>query len=333
MNSTKYEDVEDAQGQVPIEKIIDYKYLAKAKEYESLMKSLTLTGNIKRDNRTAEELKKDKEAIELLNQLAECNDPALAYGFMLYNETGITKIYWAKRVGKLRKNKSAFFDLDKYLEWLTEIFATLNGDHSKFHDPLYYFKPGGVNKAGKIVGDYDVMNSFRTHWNMYFLPILAIYLFHEDEKKNNYGISIEAVMDNENGAGNHLEAEISKNHNFVNSPERNIDFKDVEDFLKAFNRFPLKDPIAFKAGTKATGLSYKDVIVALVDGSMKNPSSLRTKFSIGLSIQERIMNKIKRVMDRYGVTIQNLADYISEYRTIALDILSGRNVTFDQEIA
>lgn len=331
MNSLNYE-VTEAQGKVPIEKIIDHKYLAKAKEYEQLMKDLTLSGNIKINNRTEEEIQKDRKAIELLNKIAKCENPALAYGFMLYNETGITKIYWTKRVGKLRKNKSEFFGLDKYLEWLTEIFATLNGDHSKFHDPLYYFKPNGKNKKGEIVGNYDVMNSFRTHWNMYFLPILAIYLFNEDKKQNDYGVSIDSIMESETGASNHLEAEISKKCNSLSSPDVDMDFKEVESFLKAFNKFPLKDPIAFKAGTKATGISYKDIMIALVDGSLKNPTSLRSKFSIGLSIQEKIMNKIKRIMDKYGVTIQNLADYISEYRTVAMDILNGRNVTFNQEL-
>lgn len=330
MNSTNYE-VTEAKGKVPIEKIIDYKYLAKAKYYEQLLKDITLTGNVKFNNRTEEEFQKDEKAIKILNKLSECNDPALAYGFMLYNETGITKLYWTKRVGKLRKNKSEFFETDKYLEWLTEIFSALNGDHTKFHDPLYYFKPNGKNKKGEVVGNYDVMNSFRTHWNMYFLSILAIYLFNEDKKQNDYGISIDSIMDSETGAGNHLEAELSRKSSSINSPERDIEFKEVEDFLKAFNKFPLKDPIAFKAGTKATGISYKDIMVALVDGSMKNPTSLRSKFSIGLSIQEKIMNKIKRIMDKYGVTIQSLADYITEYRTIAMDILSGRSVTFNQE--
>lgn len=288
---------------------------------------MTFKGNITRTNRTPEQQEADKRAIELLKELADCNNPALAYGFMLYNESSITKIYWTKRVGKLRQDKREFFALDKYLEWLTEIFAMLNGDHEKFHDPLYYFKPGG-NRKGTAVGDYDVMNSFRTHWNMYFLPILAMYLYQEDQKYNDYGVSIDAAMENENGAGNHLEAELAQKGNMIRSPEEDSDLLEVEAFLKAFTQSPLCDPIPFKAGTAATGVTYRDIVRSIVDGTMNNPTNIRAKYKIGLSIQERIMDKIKKVMDRYGVTTQTLADYISEYRTVALDILDGKKATF-----
>ena len=326
MNTTDYE-LGDAQGAVPIEKFVEAQYLEEAKQYAALFASLTFKGNITRTNRTPEQQEADKRAIELLKELAECNNPALAYGFMLYNESSITKIYWTKRVGKLRQDKREFFALDKYLEWLTEIFAMLNGDHEKFHDPLYYFKPGG-NRKGTAVGDYDVMNSFRTHWNMYFLPILAMYLYQEDQKYNDYGVSIDAAMENENGAGNHLEAEIAQKGNMIRSPEEDSDFFEVESFLKAFTQPPLCDPIPFKAGTAATGVTYRDIMRSIVDGTMNNPTNIRAKYKIGLSIQERIMDKIKKVMDRYGVTTQTLAEYISEYRTVALDILDGKKATF-----
>lgn len=69
-------------------------------------------------------------------------------------------------------------------------------------------------------------------------------------------------------------------------------------------------------------------MLSIVDGTMNNPTNIRAKYKIGLSIQERIMDKIKKVMDRYGVTTQTLADYISEYRTVALDILDGKKATF-----
>lgn len=326
MNTTDYE-LGDAKGAVPIEKFVEAQYLEEAKNYAALFTSLTFKGNITRTNRTPEQQEADKRAIELLKELADCNNPALAYGFMLYNESSITKIYWTKRVGKLRQDKREFFALDKYLEWLTEIFAMLNGDHEKFHDPLYYFKPGG-NRKGTAVGDYDVMNSFRTHWNMYFLPILAMYLYQEDQKYNDYGVSIDAAMENENGAGNHLEAELAQKGNMIRSPEEDSDLLEVEAFLKAFTQSPLCDPIPFKAGTAATGVTYRDIIRSIVDGTMNNPTNIRAKYKIGLSIQERIMDKIKKVMDRYGVTTQTLADYISEYRTVALDILDGKKATF-----
>lgn len=326
MNTTDYE-LSDAKGAVPIEKFVEAQYLEEAKNYAALFTSLTFKGNITRTNRTPEQQEADKRAIELLKELADCNNPALAYGFMLYNESSITKIYWTKRVGKLRQDKREFFALDKYLEWLTEIFAMLNGDHEKFHDPLYYFKPGG-NRKGTAVGDYDVMNSFRTHWNMYFLPILAMYLYQEDQKYNDYGVSIDAAMENENGAGNHLEAELAQKGNMIRSPEEDSDLLEVEAFLKAFTQSPLCDPIPFKAGTAATGVTYRDIMRSIVDGTMNNPTNIRAKYKIGLSIQERIMDKIKKVMDRYGVTTQTLADYISEYRTVALDILDGKKATF-----
>lgn len=326
MNTTDYE-LGNAKGAIPIEKFVEAQYLEEAKNYAALFTSLTFKGNITRTNRTPEQQEADKRAIELLKELAECNNPALAYGFMLYNESSITKIYWTKRVGKLRQDKREFFALDKYLEWLTEIFAMLNGDHEKFHDPLYYFKPGG-NRKGTAVGDYDVMNSFRTHWNMYFLPILAMYLYQEDQKYNDYGVSIDAAMENENGAGNHLEAELAQKGNMIRSPEEDSDLLEVEAFLKAFTQSPLCDPIPFKAGTAATGVTYRDIMRSIVDGTMNNPTNIRAKYKIGLSIQERIMDKIKKVMDRYGVTTQTLADYISEYRTVALDILDGKKATF-----
>lgn len=326
MNTTDYE-LGNAKGAVPIEKFVKAQYLEEAKQYAALFTSLTFKGNITRTNRTPEQQEADKRAIELLKELADCNNPALAYGFMLYNESSITKIYWTKRVGKLRQDKREFFALDKYLEWLTEIFAMLNGDHEKFHDPLYYFKPGG-NRKGTAVGDYDVMNSFRTHWNMYFLPILAMYLYQGDQKYNDYGVSIDAAMENENGAGNHLEAELAQKGNMIRSPEEDSDLLEVEAFLKAFTQSPLCDPIPFKAGTAATGVTYRDIMRSIVDGTMNNPTNIRAKYKIGLSIQERIMDKIKKVMDRYGVTTQTLADYISEYRTVALDILDGKKATF-----
>lgn len=317
-----------AKGAVPIEKFVEQKYLDEAKSYEQLFQSLTLSGKITRTNRTPEQKQIDKDAIDLLLEMQEASNPAIAYGFMLYNEEGIVKQYWHYRVGKLRKNKKDFFNLDKYLEWLTEIFSALNGDHPSFHDPLYYFKPGGKSRKGDTVGDYDVMNSFRFSWNSYFLSNLAIYLWRQDEKYNDYGVSIEAAMENENGAGNHLEAEIAANANVIHDPEADATFDSVENFLKAFTESPLSDPIPFKAGTTATGISYRDVIRAIVDGTMKNPTNVRARFNFGLSIQNRIMSKIKSLMDDFGITTQDLADYISAYRTVALDILDGQDASF-----
>ena len=327
MNTTNY-SLGNAQGQVPVEQIIDRKYLSDAKQYADRLRDLTLSGKVTANNRTPDQIQKDNEAIQLLTELSECNNPALAYGFMLYDEAGITKLYWTQRVGKLRQDKREFFSLDKYLEWLTEIFATLNGDHPKFHDPLYYYKPDSIDKQGRHVGYYDVLNSFRVEWNRHFLPQLAYYLYEEDQKYQDYGVSIDAAMENENGAGNHLEAEIAKNGNMISNPEDDEAFHSVEEFLKAFNEPPLNGPVPLKAGTKATGLTYKDFMTAIVDGTMRNASNIRSKFTIGLNVQERIMAKIQKYMEQYGVDIQTLADYIKDYRTVALDILAGHDTSF-----
>lgn len=317
----------NVKGQVAIEKIIETEYLSDAKEYAELMKDLTLTGNVTADNRTPEQEEKDKQAIELLKELAECQNPALAYGFMLYNESSIVKIYWTQRVGKLRQDKRDFFGLDKYLEWVTEIFTTLNGDHPKFHDPLYYYKFDTVKK-GQRVGFYDVMNSFTIQWNRFFLSQLAYYLYQEDQKYQDFGVSIEDALESENGAGNHMEAEISLKNGNTSSIEDDVRFLAVEDFLKAFNKAPLNGTVPLKAGTKASGMTYKDFMKAIVDGTMKSASNVRSKFTIGLNVQERIMEKIKKYMESYGVDLQSLADYITDYRIVALDILDGRNTSF-----
>ena len=306
MNTTDYE-LGDAKGAIPIEKFVEAQYLEEAKNYAALFTSLTFKGNITRTNRTPEQQEADKRAIELLKELADCNNPALAYGFMLYNESSITKIYWTKRVGKLRQDKREFFALDKYLEWLTEIFAMLNGDHEKFHDPLYYFKPGG-NRKGTAVGDYDVMNSFRTHWNMYFLPILAMYLYQEDQKYNDYGVSIDAAMENENGAGNHLEAELAQKGNMIRSPEEDSDLLEVEAFLKAFT--PLKSIrsfIAFSASflvATATGnlVEVGEAIGIMAAQSIGEPGTqltMRTFHTGGVAGGEDITQGLPRVEELF----------------------------------
>lgn len=329
MDTTNY-DLGFAVGQVPIKDFIQKSYYSEAEEYADLFRELTFKGNIRRDNRTPEQVQKDKEAIDLLLEFKRkgVDNNALAYGFMLYNETSITKIYWTKRVGKLRQDKREFFALDKYLQWLTSIFTMLTGKLEAFPDPLYYFKPGGKSRKGKSVGDYDVMNSFRTHWNMYFLPILAMYLYREDMKEEDQGISIDAALENENGAGQHLEAELAQKGKMIHSPEADSEFFEIENFLKEFTKSPLCDPIPFNAGTVATGVTYRDIMRSIVDGTMNNPTNIRAKYKIGLSIQERIMNKIKDVLEKYGVGIQELADYIAEYRTVALDILDGKEASF-----
>lgn len=332
MDSTKYSVDYETHGVVKIEDIIDPKELSKAKEYSELFKDLTLEGRVTRENRTPEQIQKDLEAIALLQQLKDEINPALAWGFMLYNEAAITKCYWTQRVGKLRQNKREFFEMDKYLEWLTEIFATLNGEHPKYHDALYYYKLNGTGKNGENVGDYDVMNSFRTHWNMYFLKILAIYLYQEDQKYSDYGISIDAALENENGAGNHLEAELAKNIKTVVDAETQTTFLAIEEFLKSFNFSPLCDPVPLNTGTKATGVTYRDCMLAIVDGSWTTGKTAYEKFRIGPSIQQKITSKLRHEMNKQGFDIEDFGKYLEAHRAIAIDIIEGKDVSFLDEV-
>ena len=146
---------EDAKGLTPISTIIESQYKDEAFQVAEYLRSISLQGNVTKESRTAEDIEKDTKAIQFLKDLSDVDNPALAYGFMLYNETGIVKQYWAKRCGILRKNKRVFWDQDVYIEWLINIYSILNGDHESIHDPLYFYKPGGTNSSGKVVGDYD----------------------------------------------------------------------------------------------------------------------------------------------------------------------------------
>lgn len=330
MDSTKYTTDYDTHGLVKIEEIIDPKYIDGAREYEQLFKDLTLSGNIRRNNRTPEQVEIDKEATDLLLKFRdnEGNTPELCYGFMLYNEASITKIYWTKRVGKLRQDKREYFTVDKYLEWLTEIFAVLNGQHPKYQDPLYYFKFGKASRNADLVGDYDVMNSFRVHWNMYFLPILAIYLYQEDQKEFNLGVSIDAALENENGAGNHLEAEMVKNSKNIQDMDDYDSFTAVEEFLQSFTSGPLSEPVPLNTGAKGAGVTYRQVMIAIVDGTWTSGKTAYEAFKIGPSIRERILSKIKHEMTKYSITLEDFGRYLDSYRTTALDILNGEDASF-----
>lgn len=330
MDSTNYQADYDTHGIVRIEEIIESEYLEEARTYRDLFKELTLSGKITKTNRTAEDIQKDKEATTLLKEMGTGLNKALAWGFMLYNEASITKIYWTQRVGKLRQDKREFFNRDKYLEWLTEIHAVLIKGHPKYTDPLYYYKLGKKSRSGEVVGDYDVMNSFRTHWNMYFLPILAMYLYAEDQKYNDYGISIDAALENENGAGNHLEAELAQHSKQITSEDQTA-FLAIEDFLRAFTRAPLSDPIPLNTGTKAKGVTYRDIMLSIVDGSWTSGKAAYEKFMIGPSIQSKVLAKIKFEMNKYGFGLEEFGRYLEDYRATAIDILNGINATFNSE--
>lgn len=343
MDSTKHIADYSTHGIVEIKDFIEPAYYKKAVEYFELMKSLTLTGRVDEKNRTPEQIEMDKRASDLIKQIRVADDPALAYGFMLYNEASITKIYWTNRVGKKRLDKKEFFSEEKYLEWLTEIYTTLSGRHPKYHDPLYYYKLGEKSRSGKIVGTYDVMNSFRVFWNQTFLPILGMYLYEEDMKAAGYErekytdedgtkkyrwvakqVSIDAALENENGAGNHLEADMAKHSKTTLSVDEADTYDAVEDFLRSFTSGPLSEPVPLNTGAKAAGVTYKDVVLALVDGSYSSGKAAYQKFLIGPSIQMKILSKIKYEMNRHGFGLEDFANYLDDYRVIAMDILTGK---------
>ena len=312
---------DQTEGIVPISAIIDEKYKNKAIQIATYLKAITLTGDYSSpSDRTPDEVQKDNEAIDFLNQLADCSDPAYAYGFMLYDETGIMKQYWAKRCGKLRKNKTEFFNQDVYLEWLINVFKILNGDHESIHDPLYYYKPAGETKRGVKVGNYDIMNSFRVYWNMYCLPILAQWLFKQDQSETDFGaISIEGSTENAD-AGHHLDAEMAA-ANGAADPEQEAVFDEVEAVLRSFTRSPWSDPI--NAGSKAGAVTYLDVMKAIVAATCGSLAGLRKELNLSQSVQTRAIEKIKNYLDKNGITIEDLGNYISKYPTTAKDILEG----------
>lgn len=345
MDTTAYEDNPFASGQIPIEKFIPREYLQAAKDYKTLFESVTLTGNVKPNNRTPEQIKKDEEAIELLKELGSKDknkDPAIAYGFMLYDETSITKIYWANRVNRLRYDKSEFFSLDRYLEWLTAVSDVLLNNHPKIFDPLYYYKVDTVKKDGTRVGYYDVMNSFRVQWNRTCLVKVAYLLRLQDKADREMGmshvddsedtniqmVSYEGALENENGAGNHLEAQMSANGNFVTSNDDEDTLRAVETFLKSFVDGNLSGAVPFKSGTKAAGMTYRDYMIAIIDGSVNNVSAIRNKFILGQAVQARINAAIESEMTKCGITLQDLANYLADYKTVALDILNGIDNSF-----
>lgn len=56
------------------------------------------------------------------------HEESAVYGFMLYARKTIAKYYWISYAHKATNyNKSEYYDEDKYLEWLTEIWVVLAG--------------------------------------------------------------------------------------------------------------------------------------------------------------------------------------------------------------
>lgn len=334
MNNTGYE-FDQTEGIVPIRKIIDRKYIDKAEQYAAYLKAITLTGKVTKDSRTEDDIAKDNEAIDFLRELAKCEDPALAYGFMLYNETGIMKQYWSKRCGKLRKNKTEFFNQDVYLEWIINVFKILNGDHENIHDPLYYYKPlkdgesaaklgyKKANGAEVKISEYDIMNSFRVWWNMHCLPVLAAWLFKQDDQdgfmNGKATISIEGSYDNED-AGHHLEKEMADSVGTSN-PELDATYDEIENILRKFTRAPWTTPL--NANSKAGTTSYLDVMKFIVAGTCDSLSAMRKQMNLSQAVQGRAIENIKHVFEKAGITTEELAGYLNSYGTIAMDILNN----------
>lgn len=331
-----YIDQGVTKGAIKIIQLVPANLRDQAQAYAEEMVELTSkTGMKNSDDRDQAQIDKDTRAVELLNELKYEDNEALIWGFMLYNESGICKKYWTNRVGKLRKNKGPWFEKEPYIQWLSEIHIALSGKNPSFKDPLYGYSPDGTNK-GKRVGFYDVMNSFRTYWNMYFLPILAEKMYKEDQKDSDYDkstISIDQLDDKDDGAfRNRVEGEMSNATGAqIEDPEVFEDYLVVEEMLKAFTQAPLNQPMPFLAKTSAAyGTTYLQVMKVLMDslsGDEKGITNFRTKLKLSQETQVKVMQKIQEVMEDYGVSIQLLGDYLSNFHPIAVKILKGQKAS------
>ena len=334
MDTTKYASNYGITGAVPIIELVPHTLREAATQWMEYFKELTLSGNTTFSNRSEDEIKKDEEAMEVLKLFRAKNNPdreAQVWGFMMYDEGDIVKCYWAKYCGKLRKSKREFYGRDKYIQWCTEINTALCGHHIKFKDPLYYYKINDENSKGVVVGNYDVMNSFRVFWNKFFLTILAQYLYDVDSEEYNTGISIEQAHENENGAGEHLEAALADKVQYTLDVEKQTTFEEIEDFLRSFLRPPLNQPISSKEGLKSAGVTYLDVMKVIVEGVISSVSNLRKRLNLSQSVQQKTTEHIMRLLEGRGLTVQDLADYLTSFGTIARDILNGVDNSFKKD--
>ena len=340
MDSSAYNYADGAEGLCPIIKVVPPEFQSEAKEWAAYLHSITLSGNKKTaEMRTQEDIEKDEKAIEFLNMFPRPNKapspdftPAVYWGFMLYNESGITKTYWKNYVGTLRKNKSDYFNLDKYLEWITEISVILSGKHPYFHDPLYYYTVNGKNKQGKLVGYFDVMNSFRTTWNSQFPSFIAKYLWKQDAMNSDWAganekgqkiISIEQAMENEDG-GNHLASQMAQSNKNMGTltPEDEYEFSVVEDFLRSFLKKPFTDPLP------KSEISTKDFVRALVSGEVGSNAALKKALGIHSSVEQKAIANVTKQMEVFGVDKNSFAEYLSRFKDIGVEILDGKKISF-----
>lgn len=292
---------------VKVEDLIEDKYLDKALRYCELFEELTLRGDYKKaEDRSEEDIEKDQKAIELLKKLQIHTDPALAYGFMLYDESSITKAYWKKRVGN-RKNphtKQPWTSLDKQADWLYEVYLVLMGQNPKCEDPLYYYK------FTDTTGRFNIMNNFKMHWNMYLLPVLSRVIF--ERNVNDY----KPLGDSKN------DFEIAADY----SDEDIDNFIQVENFIKHIYK---KGTIKTNKGSSFEGLTWSKVLKEIIKHKEETLSQLTTVLDLP-QVQSfyKLEDVLKKDMKKFDIDQSIFAKYISKFEDVALDILNGKEATF-----
>lgn len=296
---------------VKVEDLIEDKYLSKALEYYELFEELTLRGDYKKaEDRSEEDIEKDQKAIELLEKLRVNTDPALAYGFMLYDESSITKAYWKKRVGNRKDphTKRPWTRPEKQANWLYEVYLVLTDQNPKYKDHLYYYK--FTNDTGK----FNIMNNFKIHWNMYMLPELARSIFKRNAK------DYKSLGDSKN------DFETTADYS-----EEDIDnFLLVEDFIRYFAK---KGSVKANSGSSLEGLTWKKVLEEII----KNKKGTAVKLSkiLGVSsssVLRKLWDELKKDMKKFDINQDIFTEYISKYDSVALDILNGKDATFSDNL-
>lgn len=333
------------QGQIKIIDFIDDKYRKEAEDFRDYLKSITLTGDRqKKESRTKEDIQKDLEAADFIRLLKErATTPAQAYGYMLYDESSITKIYWAKRVGKTNKYKKPYFEEDPYLEWLVEIYTILLGKSDVIKaDPTYYAKIANnedierldPNTTNKIIS-FDIMNSFTYWWNQYCLLALSNELHKRDMDIRSKDISIDSTMSSNSEADNKkknaFDSEISANGPQYLDPQTTELYLNIEDFLHEFTKEPWNQGIPLNKNSTGSKLTYLSVLKEIVKQNYKSLGELRDRLGVSGYIFKLIVDKIQKEMKNWYIEPEDFNKYISIYKSVALRILAGQEVSFTQD--
>lgn len=292
---------------VKVEELIEDKHLDRALEYYELFEELTLRGDYKKaEDRSEEDIEKDQKAVELLKKLQTNTDPALAYGFMLYDESSIAKAYWKKRVGNRKDphTKQPWTRPEKQADWLYEVYLVLTDQNPKYKDHLYYYK------FTDVTGKFNIMNNFKIHWNMYMLPELARSIFKRNVK------DFKSLGDSKNDFETTTDYSVEDVDNFLL----------VEDFIKYFAK---KGPVKANSGSSLQGLTWKKILEEFI----KNKDESAVKLSKALSISSpamlpKLKDELKKDLKKFDIDQDSFAKYISKYDSVALDILNGKDATF-----